>query len=150
MTPVQTTTHPPYNCRRVADQASPPPLILVVDDDETTLMVLHAALGAAGYRVKTRSAGLGTSARMLRERPAAVLLDVSMPGITGDALAEMVRSKQQLRGVVVVLHSSRPRDELEELARRCGADGAIPKTGSSTAVVEELGRLLEKSHHGRA
>ncbi len=129
------------------------PKILLVDDSQLILDVVGDALRRAGYEVIERSIAIGTSAAILRERPILALLDVSMPLMTGAEISEAVRGSSMARMTWVVLHSDRPESELRELARRCGADGFIRKTGDSKQLVDSVqswvsrGRPVSEAAH---
>jgi|GEM_PF-6912473 len=99
--------------------------VLVVDDDDVVRQVVTTILRARGYEVVARGEALGTLAVIAREKPDVVVLDVSMPGLSGDALARLVNKA----GISprVILHSSRPAAELDRLAREANALGAIEK-----------------------
>jgi len=100
--------------------------IMLVDDDRTTLEVLGALLEKEGHTVIQRDNAIGTTQAIIRESPDIVLLDVRMPGLSGDKLAELI-SARNANPPVVVLHSASPRSDLEKLARRCGAAAVIEK-----------------------
>jgi CheY-like chemotaxis protein len=101
--------------------------IMIVDDDRTTLDILSALLETQGHSVLERDTAIGTTQAILRETPDVVLLDVRMPGLSGDKLAELI-SARSTNPPLVVLHSASPKTELDQLARRCGAAAAIEKT----------------------
>jgi CheY-like chemotaxis protein len=101
--------------------------IMIVDDDRTTLDVLGALLEKQGYSVAERDTAIGTTQAIIRENPDVVLLDVRMPGLSGDKLAELIAARSS-NPPLVVLHSASPKKELDQLARRCGAAAAIEKT----------------------
>ena len=73
-----------------------------------------------------RDTAIGTTQAILRENPDVVLLDVRMPGLSGDKLAELISTRSR-NAPLVVLHSASPKAELDELAKRCGA-AAIEKS----------------------
>src|SRR5262245_45595791 len=79
--------------------------VMVGADDPLACQVISAILGSRGYEVSVRSEALGTLATITRERPDVVILDVNMPGLSGDALARLVA--QRTSGTRVILHSSR-------------------------------------------
>lgn len=116
--------------------------IMVVDDSELILDVIGSTLRAAGYEVVTRSVPIGTGAAILRERPALVLMDVSMPLVTGTEISESLRSSSATHGGIIVLHSDRPAEELAVLAEQCGADGFIRKTGDPRELRAEVAKWL--------
>ena len=66
-------------------------LIVLVEDDETVADGIAAILIIEGYRVHKLSTGHPLLAAIARERPAAVVLDISLPDIDGVVLARAVR-----------------------------------------------------------
>ena len=58
---------------------SPPPTVLVVDDEATVLALLAAALGRAGFAVRTAGGGEAAVEAYRRGGIDLVLLDVRMP-----------------------------------------------------------------------
>ena len=115
-----------------------PLLVMIVDDDPMILQVSAAVLERRGHRVIKRASAIGTSVAISREQPDVVLLDVNMPGLSGDRLAKLVQPGGK---PTVILYSGIFVDELEELARSCGAAGVIPKNGDSQHLVQQVERL---------
>jgi two-component system OmpR family response regulator len=118
--------------------------VLVVDDDSVALTLASERLEEAGYEVVTRMQAIGTGSSMLRERPDFVLLDVRMPGLTGDRLAAILAQNRYLANVAIILHSGSDDTDLESLARRCGAVGAIRKTMDDQRFIAEFERLADR------
>ena len=74
---------------------SPPDInVLVVDDDSLTLLVLEAMFKACFYRVKTCDSGDEALRIVTNEQVDLVLLDMRMPGISGDKLLAMLHELQ--------------------------------------------------------
>jgi len=121
---------------------------LVVDDDPIALEVARERLERLGFVVTTRSQSLGTSAWILRERPNFVLLDVMMPALTGGELASLVRRRKLNTGII--LHSSKPIGELQEIVRETGALGAVTKTFGEYLFNYEVVRLVRRYLQGNA
>ena len=115
--------------------------VLVVDDDPVARQVVTTILGGQGYEVLARSEALGTVAVITRERPDIVVLDVNMPGLSGDSLARLVNLKSG-HSTRVILHSSQPLGELTKLAREVGALGCIEK-GDPRDFLDEFEALLK-------
>jgi CheY-like chemotaxis protein len=101
--------------------------VLVIDDDPQHLSATHDILSAVGYRVLTQQRPFGVTNLILRHKPDLVLLDVNMPGLSGDALAMLLRDNPQCAAIPIVFHSSNDEDSLRHLARRYGARGYICK-----------------------
>jgi DNA-binding response OmpR family regulator len=117
--------------------------VLIVDDEPTSLQLYGALLRDEGHEVLERDKSLGTTPMILSERPDLVLVDVSMPGLSGDELVRMVKGNPRAAGVSVVLFSSRDAGELEALARRCGAAGYLVKRADHQGFVRDFRTLAE-------
>ncbi len=69
--------------------------------------------------------GRGCIEQVLRDRPDAVLLDLSMPGMSGlEAIPELLEAAP---GTAVIVLSGEDAGRAEPLVRRLGAAGFIPK-----------------------
>lgn len=115
---------------------------MVVDDDPVVLATLTDWLTEMGCVVLTREESLGTLAAIAKEHPHVVILDVSMPTINGDRLAELIASNPLLSGVKLLFHSSKPARELAALVKRYRALGSIQKTGKEEHFIREFRRLV--------
>jgi DNA-binding response OmpR family regulator len=62
--------------------------ILVVDDDAPIVDFIAKALRDEGYVVRTALSAAAAHAAMIEQCPALVLLDLHLPGKTGDILAQ--------------------------------------------------------------
>lgn len=80
---------------RVAQSSDPSAqLILVVDDDPASRDLVARYLVRGGFRVEVAGDGVGALERARALQPAAITLDVLMPGMDGWAvLAEAGRSR---------------------------------------------------------
>jgi two-component system OmpR family response regulator len=67
------------------------PCILVADDSGPFAEMLRASLEDAGYEVCTAYSGLAAVAAVQKNDVALAVLDVLMPGMSGDAVAERLR-----------------------------------------------------------
>jgi FixJ family two-component response regulator len=114
--------------------------VMVVDDSPTVLSHLRFALERAGHSVTTRDSALGTMSELMRIKPEALILDVSMPALAGDRLAALASDLR--KDVVIILHSSLSPSELAELARKSGASGFISKTADTMRFLSEFHRIM--------
>lgn len=123
---------------------------MMIDDSELLLDVVGETLRDAGYEVVTRSLAVGAGAAIARERPDLVLLDVSMPLMSGDEITEAMRSTSLAQGTWIVLHSDRPERELEALVERCGADGFIRKTSDRASFLADVQSWVSRARHAES
>lgn len=119
--------------------------VLVVDDDPIALEVARERLVRMGYRVSVREQALGTSQWIVDHRPDYVLLDLTMPALSGETLAQLLRQ----RGTPphVILYSGRETGELERLSARIGALGYITKRADDREFTSRF-KLLVERHAG--
>ncbi len=101
--------------------------VLVIDDDPQHLSATHDILSAEGYQVLTQQRPFGVTNLIVRHKPDLVLLDVNMPGLSGDGLALILSDNPLCSGTPVVFHSSNDEDSLRLLTRKHGARGYICK-----------------------
>ncbi|MGZ6143467.1 MAG: response regulator [Myxococcales bacterium] len=100
------------------------PQLLLVDDSEAVLAFEKAAL-SRHYDIRTATTGHEALQRLSQEQPAAVLLDLSMPEMDGDAVLAQMQADARLRKVPVIVVSSETQRAAECLAG--GAKGFLPK-----------------------
>jgi len=118
------------------------PVVLVVDDDPDILRLVGKALSLIDVEVIARDRSFGVLNTIAEHRPALVLLDVTMPGLDGASIAQLVRADPELTGTIILLYSALPPDRLEQIARTSGADGFIPKTDGPRKLCTEVARRL--------
>ena len=121
------------------------PKIMIVDDDPLILRVLSRMLEVAGYEAVTHDSGFGLSGAVRQHQPDLLLLDVNMPGLSGDGALSALRAlanRFAALTVPVVLHSGMSEQLLRSLARTCGAKGHLCKPSGSSEVLEMIGRVL--------
>jgi CheY-like chemotaxis protein len=116
--------------------------ILIVDDDQAHLSSTRDILIAEGYEVFTHTHGFGVTNRARELRPDLILLDVNMPGLSGDKLAEVLKANYTTRDLPIVFYSSNDEDALRETVKRYGARGYISK-GSVATLRRRVAQYLE-------
>ncbi len=121
--------------------------VLVVDDDATTLMILSVALEKHGYDVKSLNGGFGLASVIRNYRPQVILLDVDMPGLSGDqALEAATQVDPSLqRDIRVLLHSALPTTQLARMCQRLDVEGYIEKPATPEWIAEHIAELVPGS-----
>lgn len=112
--------------------------ILIVDDSDLVLEIYKNLLEASGFEVITSNTPFGTISLISSEKPNLVLIDLFMPGLSGDNLVKVVRRDKNIQNTKLLLFSNRPVDELKSIAAFCGADGFIQKIGDHIEVVRNV------------
>ena len=67
------------------------PRVLVADDNRQLVELLRVTLEDAGFDVVTAYSGLAAADLIEREELDVLVLDVLMPGMSGDAVADLLR-----------------------------------------------------------
>ena len=116
--------------------------VLVVDDHRDTLEILGRLVQACGYRVTLAASGEEALAALARDAADLVLLDVSMPGMTGIKLLRRIREDPQTQSLPVVMVSAVSHPIVRREAIASGANDYWVKTEFDFA---ELGPRLD--HH---
>jgi len=91
------------------------PRVLLVDDDERNLLAVATVLEDLGEVVLARS-GEEALRHLLKGEFAVILLDVYMPGMDGYETAQIIRSRDQSKGIPIVFLSA-VNKEAEHLLR---------------------------------
>jgi CheY-like chemotaxis protein len=73
------------------EETRPAPCVLVADDSREFAEMLRATLEDAGFEVVSAYSGPAAIAAMRAHDVSAAVLDVLMPGISGDAVADRLR-----------------------------------------------------------
>jgi len=76
--------------------------VLLIDDDDSLRRVTEYALQSAGFQVTAVADGTAGLARFREERPAVVITDIQMPGISGYEVLQQVKEESPETLVIVV------------------------------------------------
>src|ERR671913_859351 len=101
--------------------------ILVVDDDEAVRKSVCRLLRSGGYPARGVADGEAGLQAMRAERPALVLLDVAMPGVSGLEVLRAARADPSLAGVPVVMLTANDEPGTRAEAHRLGAGAFLRK-----------------------
>lgn len=121
--------------------------ILIVEDDTAIGRLLAKILHHAGY--DTVQAFSGTEAELLleRETPALILLDLMLPGISGEELLLTIRSGPHADIPVIVLSAKNSLSDKVSLLKN-GADDYITKPFEPEEVIARIQASLRRSGNG--
>jgi DNA-binding response OmpR family regulator len=122
------------------------PLIAVVEDEEHLAQGLLFNLQAEGYRTHHEADGDSALAWLLstEEQPAAVLLDVMLPGRDGFSIVRALREAGRYTPVLLLTARGRAEDIVEGFA--AGADDYLPKPFDLNVLFARLSGLLRRMH----
>lgn len=120
--------------------------ILAVDDDSRQTELLRAALGRIGFKVETENSGTAGVERALALNPDVVLLDISMPGMSGWDVAREIRAGMVRHVPIIMISAYAP----ESGAQPPLHDDYLMKPLRLERLLESLHRLLDIEWISRA
>jgi DNA-binding response OmpR family regulator len=116
--------------------------VLVMDDSILALELTREALEAADFCVLIAQDSAELAEHLAAGSPIdLIILDVQMPGVLGDELANGLRSERGVR-VPILLCSGHDDAALAERARNVAIDGYISKQAGIDAMVARVRRIL--------
>ncbi|MGD9903252.1 MAG: response regulator [Vicinamibacterales bacterium] len=119
-----------------------PPLVLVVDDYPDAREMYAEWLRVCGYRVAVAGA-VGEALEAARAlAPAAILMDLSLPGIDGFAATRDLKADPRTRHIPVLALTGHAGADTAQRARDAGCDGFLVKPTPVQDVVAALERLV--------
>ncbi len=127
-----------------AAESSKPRRLLAVDDDRGYLEVLADALGALGYDVVLALSGAEAIDVLAREDIDCILLDRSMPGLSGLETCRRIKAAPVVRDIpLVMLTGTTGRDSTIE-ALDAGADDFLIKTAELSVLTARIHAQLRR------
>ena len=119
--------------------------ILVVDDEPDIVALVAYHLAKAGYRVSTASSGTDGLDAARAERPALIVLDLMLPGMSGFEVLAQLRDAESTRRIAVLMLTAR-KDEPDRIrGLSLGADDYLAKPFSPQELVLRVGAILRRT-----
>ena len=115
--------------------------ILVVDDEPDLLKVILLRLQKTGYEVFGGADGQEALDMARQIIPDLIILDVYLPVINGDDVAERLKKDDELKHIPIILISATPMT-LDERARNSGADGYLAKPYEHEELISMVKKIL--------
>ncbi|MFT5294540.1 MAG: diguanylate cyclase (GGDEF)-like protein [Colwellia sp.] len=122
--------------------------ILAVDDAKDTLMLLDFDLAEEGYQVFTAESGELALGILEEQAIDLILLDMYMPGISGLAMLQKLKSHSAFMNIPVIMLSASDDEDQIVAALECGADDYVTKPYIPKVLLARIRtslRLLEKT-----
>lgn len=115
--------------------------ILLAEDHPDNREMLARRLLRRGYEVLLAEDGLQAVEVALRERPHIVLMDVSMPHLSGFEATRLLRNSRNADGMRIVALTAHAMDSAREEAESAGCDAFATKPVDFPALVALIERL---------
>lgn len=116
--------------------------ILVIDDDNDIATLVGLKLELDGHTVVIEQDGTSGLARAQSERPDVMIVDWTLPGLTGPEICAQLREDPTMNNIWVIMLTARPLGE-DGLAQT-GADELVPKPFSPRKLSERVTAALAR------
>lgn len=116
--------------------------ILVVEDDNDINQMLKELLEQHGYEAAQAYAGTEALLHMQRRQPGAVILDLMLPGRSGEEVLRAIKGRYPETGVVVA--SARDEVDTRVALLRMGADDYLVKPFDTEELLARLEAVLRR------
>ncbi len=117
--------------------------IVIADDDELVVDIVRAALEARGHVVGALEDGKRVKDVIEFKQPDLVILDCSMPELSGIEVLRQIRASVRAYATPVLMLTGRRSQADEEIAVRAGADDYLRKPFDPDQLVALVEALLE-------
>jgi CheY-like chemotaxis protein len=118
--------------------------ILIVEDVEYNRDLLVQLL-EEDYEVVTAADGAAGIEAATRERPDAILMDLSLPEVDGWEATRRLKARPETEAIPVMALTAHAMQGDEERARACGCDDYLTKPIDEDQLFAKLARLLGPS-----
>lgn len=120
------------------------PLVLIVDDARFFREMIRDLLSELPIRMETAADGHEALQKIQSLHPALLLLDLNIPGISGQELITAIRQSPESRQIRILAMSGVQRgEESASIVRGLGADGFINKSFKPRDLQEHVRQLLK-------
>lgn len=114
-----------------------------MDDDQNNRLLLATLLRHAGHTALEAADARAAISIMEKKRPALVIVDLSLPDISGTQLVREMRANPRTANVKIALYTATQMGAaLDELSETYRISAVIPKPGDPREVLGALKRLL--------
>lgn len=122
--------------------SSPPPPVLVVEDETVTNQLVCQLLDREGFACRGVEEGRQALAAVSEARPAAILLDLMLPDMSGFDVYEELRRSGPLKRIPVIVVTALDDEASRQRGRQLGAEAYLTKPFRLEALIAELHQVV--------
>ena len=119
-------------------------IVLVVDDSLTVRKITGRLLSREGYNVVVAKDGVEALEKLQEQRPDVMITDVEMPRMDGFDLTKNVREDASLKGLPIIMITSRTADKHREHAAELGVDVFLGKPYEESDLLGHIKTLAAR------
>lgn len=118
--------------------------ILLVDDDPGMRSLLTTVLKDAGYSVITASDGQEGLQTARSEIPNLIILDVTMPKLSGYKVARMLKFDTRFEHIPIIMQTAKDSDAEVQTGLNMGVNAYLTKPYDPAVLLEKIAELLDE------
>ncbi|VAW73068.1 Signal transduction histidine kinase CheA, partial [hydrothermal vent metagenome] len=122
--------------------------VMVVDDSITVRKVTTRVLERNDMSVISAKDGVDAVSKLQENIPDIMLLDIEMPRMDGFELATHVRNEERLRGIPIIMITSRTGDKHRQRAMQIGVNRYLGKPFQESELLENIRSLIDEQSIG--
>jgi len=125
------------------------PLVYIVEDDADIAELVQFNLELEGYNVYIESNGDKAYEKIIRKPPDILLLDLTLPGLSGIEICKYLRETPSLKDLPIIMITARSQEFDKIYGLKIGADDYITKPFSVKELSARINALLRRAKPGR-
>lgn len=115
--------------------------ILIADDEVPIRLLIHSTLESEEYQILEAVNGPDAVEKCLDEQPDLLILDLMMPGLSGEEVCKKIRSDARTKSIPIIILTGRGKLSEDE-ARLFKADIYLTKPFSPLELLDCVSRVL--------
>ncbi|MEX0980079.1 MAG: response regulator [Gemmatimonadota bacterium] len=116
--------------------------VLLVDDNDDARTIYGRALAHFGFLILEAESGDEGIRIAIEDRPAIIIMDLSIPGMDGLTATRMLKDREESRDIPIIVLTAHALPEYQARAEVAGCDAYLTKPCEPRRLVEEIRRLL--------
>lgn len=127
--------------------------VLIVDDSKSARLMLRKMLQGFGLTVDTVDSAEEGLSYLRSQRPDAIFMDHTMPGLDGIAAVKQIKREPGIKTIPVTMYTSKDDAAYQEEARAAGAIGVLVKPATPDAlgiILKQMNALFDATMVDRA
>jgi CheY-like chemotaxis protein len=79
------------------------PEVFIIEDNDSLIDIFTQAMKVAGFEIQTAANGLEAFDKLAELEPAVIILDMYLPGVSGDKILAYIRNEARLQKTKIIL-----------------------------------------------
>ena len=122
--------------------------VLIIDDSRFAVAFVRPRLEQMGFEVIAAGEG-GLGLRLAKEeRPDLVILDLVLPGMSGEHVCKEIRRDESIQKTPIIMLTAKSTDVDKVIGRVIGADEYIAKPFDLDELAAVVQRVIGEEKHG--